>query len=147
MTLKQNDYAYGRKQQPTDYAHGVVCTAVLDYTFTEDFTASSDVLELGFLPGGAQPVGATLIGEGLGAITADVGVLDGKAGESDDDRALTADLLFDGVSVDDNEAAAAKLTCLGVAKDSGHRGLGATLSGDVAAGAAKKITVVLEYIF
>lgn len=145
--LQQNDFAYGRAQQPVGYASGTVCAAILSHTFTKDFTAATDVLELGFLPGGAQVIGATLIGEGLGAFTADVGTMDGKAGENDDDRALTADLLFDGVSVNDNEAAAAVLTCLGIARVADHRGIGATLSGDVAAGAGKKITVVVQYIY
>lgn len=147
MSLKQTDFAYGREQQPTGYAFGAVCAVILEHTFTEDFTAATDVLELGCLPGGAQVVSATLIGEGLGAITADIGTMDGKAGENDDSRALTTDLLFDGVSVNDNEAAATQLTCLGIARTPDHRGLGATLSGDVAAGAAKKLTVIVEYIF
>lgn len=146
MTLKQTDYAYGRKQQAVGYAHGTVCAAVFEFEFTEDFTAASDVIELGFLPGGAQVIGATLIGEGMGATTADVGLMDGKAGEDDDSRALTADLLFDGVSVNNNEADADRLTCLGIAKADDHRGLGATVAADISAGSAK-LTVVVEYIF
>ncbi|WP_104019124.1 hypothetical protein [Roseovarius nitratireducens] len=145
--LQQNDFAYGRAQQPVGYAFGVVCAAILTHEFTEDFTAASDVLELGFLPGGAQVIGATLIGEGLGVITADIGTMDGKAGENDATRALTTDLLFDAVSVNDAENAATVLNCLGIARAADHRGIGATLSGDVAAGAGKKITVVLQYIY
>lgn len=146
MPLHQTDFAYGRKQQPTDYAFGTVCTAILTWDFPEAFTASTDVLELGFLPGGAQVVGATLIGEGLGANTVDIGTMDGKAGEDDDSRALTTDLLFDGVSIDNAENDATRLTCLGFARTPDHRGIGATISADIAADAGT-LTVVVEYIF
>lgn len=146
MTLKQTDHAYGRSQQPTDYSFGAVCSAVFEFTFSDAFTAASDIVELGFVPGGAQIVGATIIGEGLATLTADVGIMDGDAGEADDDRDLTATLLFDGVSVADNEADATRAACLAIARDSNHRGLGLKLSGNVAAG-TDKVTVVLEYIF
>jgi len=146
MTLKQTDYAYGRKQQAVGYAHGTVCAAVFEFEFTEAFTAASDVIELGIIPGGAQVIGATVIGEGLAATTADIGILNGTAGEDDDARALTTDLLFNDESVADKEAAAAMATCLAIGKDDEHRGLGATLSANVAAG-SDKLTVVVEYIF
>jgi hypothetical protein len=144
--LKQNDFAYGRANQPVGYSSGLVCAAILTYDFPVDFTSADDVLEIGFVPGGAQIVGATLIGEGLGAITADIGVLDGEAGEPDANRALTTDLIFDGVSVNDNEAPATVLDCLAVGRTNDHRGLGVTLSGNVTAGAGKKLTVVLHYV-
>lgn len=146
MSLKQTDHAYGRKQQPTDYSNGVICAAVLEYDFPVAFTASTDVLELGLVPGNTRVIGATIIGEGVGAITATVGLLTGEAGESDDDRELSGTNIFTAQSVDDTEKAATKSECLAIERADIHRGLGMTLSGDVAAGAGK-ITVVLEYIF
>ena len=144
--LFQTDFAYGRKQQPTDYISGGVCVAIFEHTFTEDFTAAEDILELGMLPGGARPVRATLIGEGLATTTADVGTMDGTAGENDADRELTTDLLFDGESVADAEAEATMAECLAIEPTSNHRGIGLTLDTNVSAG-TDKVTLVLEYAF
>lgn len=148
----QTKFAEGRKTTPVPYNHGQECVAIFEHVFTADYTAATDIIELGVLPATARITGATLIGEGLGATTADVGIMEGPAGEATDaegnQRELTADLLFDGVSVNDNEAAAAALTCLGIdVDDDEHRAIGATVAADVAAGAAKKLTVVLRYIY
>lgn len=148
MSLFQSATAKRKATPPRALSSGARMTAVFTYTFSDAFTAASDILELGMLPATAQIVGAQVIGEGLGAITADVGIMDGAFGDPDDTRALTADLLFDDESVNDTEAAATSLACLGIAPDDDtHRGIGVTLSGDVAAGAAKKITLVLDYVY
>ena len=151
MTQFQTDHAKGRFTPPVAYGAGHEMVAVYEYTFDRDYTAASDIIELGPLPGTAKITGATLIGEGLGSTTANVGIMTGEPSEDLDaegaQRALTADLLFDGVSVNNNEAEAAALTCMGIAKASDHRGIGATIAGNVAAGAAKKLTLVLRYTY
>lgn len=151
MTMFKTAHAKGRVTPPVSYARGQQMTAIFEYVFDADYTAASDIIELGVLPGTARVTGATLIGEGLGATTADVGLMTGQPGEAVDaegsQRALTDDLIFDAVSVDDNEADAAALTCLGLGTAEDHRAIGATLSADVTAGAAKKLTVVLHYTY
>lgn len=133
MTVHQTKIAQGRVQQATDYQHGTKCVAVMEHTFTAAFTAATDVLELGLVPAGARIVGATIIGTGLAALTADVGILDGTVGAKDEDRDLTTDLLFDAESVADAEASATMAECLALTPVQAHRALGLKLSGDVAA--------------
>lgn len=144
--LHQSQTAKGHKAVPLCFESGDTATAIFDYTFSTAFTADSDILELGMIPAETLIVGATVIGEGLGAITANIGVMDGDFGAKDDTRDLTTDLLFKAQSVNDTEQDATKLACICIAPSHTHRGLGVKLSGDVAAGAAKKITVVLQYV-
>lgn len=144
MALKQTEMGKGRETPAIGYAHGALCVAVSTYTFTETFTAASDKLEMGVLPAGARPVRASLIGEGLGAITADLGFMSGEWGSNDDTRTV-GDELIDAESVNDAVAEAGLLACKNIAAAETHRALGVVLSGNVAAGAAKKLTLVLEY--
>ena len=146
MALFQSATAKNRRTPPVPQQAGMVAAAVFTHNFTKDFTAADDILELGMLPAGAQAVKATVIGEGLGSITADIGIMTGDAGENDETRSAGAEF-FDDVSVNDNEAAAPVKTCLAVAPEQKHRGIGVVLSGNVAAGPNKKITVVLEYVY
>lgn len=146
--LHQSKAANRRETPPVPMSAGMEAVAIFSYTFKTAFTAATDILELGAIPATAQPTGAIVIGEGLGAITADIGIMDGEPGDSrDTTRDLTADLLFDDVNVNDNEEAATQLSCLNIPVSAAHRGLGAKLSGDVAAGAAKKLWLVLRYTY
>lgn len=144
--LHQSNAAKGKLPAPVCYEAGCVCTAIFEHVFTTAFTAASDKLEIGILPAGVQIVDATLIGANFGAITADLGILDGDAGEKDDARALTGTLLLNDQSVNNAEGNATKAACLAIAKADTHRGIGLTFSADIAAGATKKATVVIKYV-
>lgn len=144
--LHQTKAALGIETPPVPYSSGMVAAAIFEHTFTTAFTAASDKLELGVLPAGARVIGATLIGEGLGAITADVGIMSGEPGVEDDTRTVGTDF-FNDQSVNDTEADAATGTVIAIATGGTHRSIGATLSGDVAAGAAKKLKMVLQYTY
>lgn len=144
MALKQTEMGKRRETPATGYVHGALMVATSTFTFNQAFTAASDKLEMGVLPAGARPVRASLIGEGLGAITADLGFITGEWGDNDDTRTV-GDELIDAGSVNDAVAEAGALNCKNIAASNEHRPLGVVLSGDVAAGAAKKLTLVLEY--
>lgn len=127
---------------------GTVMKAVYEYTFTKAFTAASDILEIGLLPAHTRVLGATVIGEGFGgAITADVGLLNGDQGSNDDTRSLTGTEFFNDADVNGAEDDMTTTAALAIAQSDGHRGIGVELSTDVAAGAAKKLTLVLEYVY
>ena len=149
MTIFQTPYAEGRMPPPLPFSAGMVASVVYTKTLTAAYVTATDIIELGAIPATARIVGATLICEGMtAATTADVGVMDGAAGDAKDTgRALTADLLFDGVDAEDTETDAALLTCLGIAPAETHRGIGVTMSANEAAGAGKKITVRLDYVY
>lgn len=145
MAIKQSTAAKGQAATPSAYSAGIVTTAIYHYDFTEAFTAASDKLELGTLLADTQIVGATVIGLGLGDITADVGLMSGTPGSTDNARTVGDDL-FDAADVDDAEADATLSDCLAVARSNAHRSIGAVLSGNVAAGANKRLTLRIDYI-
>ncbi|RBO54655.1 hypothetical protein DSD19_04570 [Rhodovulum sp. BSW8] len=151
MTMFKTPYAKGLLTPPTPYVAGAEMVAIYTFAFTKAYSAATDIIELGPLPGGAKLTGATLIGDGLGALTADVGLMTGESGALADSegsqRALTTALLFDAASVNDNESNATLGACLGIPAEIAARGIGATLSGNVAAGAAKTLTLLLRYTF
>ena len=147
MGILQSSKVKRRTAAPTPAQAGQKTVVVLAHSFaTVGFTAATDILEIGIIPTGAQIINLSAIGEGLGAVTADVGVMTGTAGEVDDTRTVGADFIDDG-NVNDATAEAAIADCIAVNPDNTKdRGLGVTFSADVAAGAGKTITVVLEYI-
>lgn len=146
MALFQSETAKRRETPPTGYVSGCVMTAIFTYTFNADFTAASDVLEIGFLPANAIPVRARLVPVGLTADnTADVGFMSGEPGDTDPDRTL-GDELFDGVAAVAAEADAAAVDLLAVSRDEKHRSIGIKMTEDIAAGASKTITLILEYV-
>lgn len=134
-----------RKSTPSNPVHaGTLHTALFSFTFNAAFTSATDKLELGFMPADAKIKGATLIGEGLGVITAKVGFMSGTPGDNDDTRTVGADFMA-AQSVNDTEGSITALVAKNIAASTGDRSIGVELSGDVAAGAAKKISMMIEY--
>jgi hypothetical protein len=144
MAIFQSSTAKGQAATPSAYQAGIVTTAIFEYTFTDAYATATDVIELGLLPAETQIVGATIIGTGLGATTADIGIMTGTPGDTVDERTV-GDELFDGTSVNNATANAALAACLGVARQNYHRAIGAKVAANVAAGAAK-LTVKIDYI-
>jgi hypothetical protein len=145
MAIFQSSAAKGQAATPSAYQAGIVTTAIFEYTFTAAYTAATDVIELGLLPADTQIVGATIIGAGLGATTADIGIMTGTPGDTVGTRTV-GDELFDGTSVNDATANATLADCLAVSRSNTHRAIGASIAANVAAGAAKKLTVKIDYI-
>lgn len=148
MATKQTKHAKRQEAALVNYQAGVSCTAVFTFDFaTEGLTAASDRVEMGMLPADAQLIGLAVVGTaGLGAITATVGIMDGEFGDASDARTV-ATALITAQSVNGTEGGATRAACLGVAPAATHRSIGATLSGNVAAGANKRLTVIAEYVF
>jgi len=145
MTIHQTKAAKGQAATPSAYQAGIVTSAIFEYTFNAAYTAATDVIDLGLLPADTQIVGATVIGAGLGATTADIGLMTGAPGDTQATRTVGDDL-FDAVTVNNAENDATLANCLTVAPYGEHRAIGAVLAADVAAGAAKKLTVKIDYI-
>lgn len=134
-----------RKTSPSNPVHaGVLHVATFSYTVDAAYTTATDKIELGFLPADAKVKGATLIGENLGAITAKVGFMSGVPGTNDDTRTVGSDF-FTAQSVNNTENSITALVAKGMASDVADRSIGVVLSADVAAGATKKVSLVLEY--
>lgn len=130
---------------PTGMQAGMVCIATFKHVFNATL-ATTDKLELGVLPANAKPLRATVIGVGMGAITADVGLMSGSALEEDAARTVGTDF-FNDQSVNDTHGDAGPEVCLAIAKSAADRGIGVTVSGNVTASAAKSIELILEYVY
>lgn len=146
MSLIQSATAKRRNTPPVPQQAGILAKAIFEHTFTTNYTAATDILELGMLPATARLVGATLIGTALGALTADVGLMDGEAGEYDETR-NSGNEIFNDASVNNAETDATLASCLAVTPSDRHRGIGVILSGNVTAGASKKVTLVITYTY
>lgn len=145
MALFQSHAAKGKQTPPTGYVAGAKMVAIFPFTFTEAYESTTDLVEIGILPAGAQLLGATLISGANGAtITADVGILSGAAGAKDDSRTMGTEFITAGAA--HNASAAATLAaCLAIAKADVHRGIGVTMSADVVAATTATLKLVIEY--
>lgn len=131
-------------------AGNLVCVRYMLDLSAQAIVSASDVIEFGPLPAFGQMVDMTLVSEGIGAaLTATVGLLTGEASEKDDTRALVgaAYNFLTAASINNTEVEATKLNCFKVAAAQAHRGIGATVSGDIAAGAGKKLWLVAKYMY
>ena len=121
--------------------------AAFKYNFDAAYTAATDEIEMGFLPAGAQITRLTVIGNGVGAVTAKVGWMSGTFGDVDTARTVGSEF-FATQSVNDTEASVDADVLHAIAPDANtHRPIGLTLSADVAAGSAKYVQVIIEYHF
>lgn len=126
---------------------GTVMKAVFTHTFTKPFDASEDILEIGVLPAYAQVVGAELLSTAFGALTADVGFMDGDVGDDSGARTLAGTELWAAQSINDTADAITTKEALAIAPAEKHRGIGVEVSGDITASASKTLTLVLEYVY
>jgi hypothetical protein len=144
MATFQSSAAKGQAATPSAYQAGIVTTAIFEYTFTAAYATATDVIELGILPAETQIIGATVIGTGLGATTADIGLMTGTPGDTVAERTVGAQL-FDDTSVNNATANATLANCLAVPRSNAHRAIGAKIAANVAAGSAK-LTVKIDYV-
>jgi hypothetical protein len=150
MALLQGRYGKRGATAINPCEAGVTACQAYEIDLAAQALNTTDVAELGPLPPGATLVAATVIGEAIGAaITATVGLLTGEAGDPSNARALvggTSNFITAG-SINNTETAAARAACLNVPKPTQHQGIGLTVSGNIAAGAGKKVKVFVEYAY
>lgn len=145
MTTFQTSAAKGQAGVPSAYQAGILTSAIFEYTFNAAYATATDVIELGILPADTQIVGAQIIGTGLGATTADIGIMTGAPGDTVAARTVGAEL-FDDQTVNNAENAATLANCLAVPRSKSHRAIGAKVAANVAASASTKLTVKIDYI-
>lgn len=145
MATVLSAWAKGQRTPARPQSAGAVHAAKFEFDFsTVAYTASGNVLELGILPAFADIVDAVLIPEGnFGGVTVSVGLLAGEVGDTSvrvqgTEIFAAATALTAAVRL--SQVGAFKLASTGV-----DRGIGVTFSGDVAAAANKKLTLLLQY--
>lgn len=150
MSLFQSDWAEGRKQAPVSREANGVVVERFEYD-VEEALALNDIIEIGVLPAYHYLVDAILIVDdldsgGTPAITLDVGIMSGDAGDDDDSRTC-GDEIFDG----DDSAQAGGMSRMSntagflLASSSDHRGIGVKVATAAATHQNGKITLVLQY--
>ncbi|MBV7408763.1 hypothetical protein [Maritimibacter sp. DP1N21-5] len=143
--LHQSPQAKGKAPIPFNPIGGTVMAAVFEASFASvAYTTATDGIELGAIPAECTVIGVEAISSSLGTISVDVGWIDGTYGDNDDSRNV-GDEFIDGVAITSAPAKATTLACLAEGRSGNLRALGAVLSADVAAGAGKKLTVVVHY--
>ncbi len=155
MALKQSLVSTRKLAQPVSYEAGERMVAVIPIDITAAgigaITAAADKIEVGYIPAGALLVGAELISEAIGAaITANVGLLTnsggGEFGAQDNTSAVGTQILS-AASINNTAVKAATIGCINLGRDeTKHRAIGLSVSADIAAGAGKRLTLVLEYV-
>lgn len=144
MAIKKSSITGGnaRKQLPNPYVAFTPAEVLITHTFTEA-VASTDILELAYLPGYNRVLSAEIMSEGTGATTFDVGFMSGEVGSNDPDRTVGTDLF---AAVTPTAQAAAGLSKLAALPSSDVvRSIGIKPSANVAANAATKIHLRLRY--
>jgi len=134
MALLQGRYGKRGATAINPCEAGVTACQAYEIDLAAQALNTTDVAELGPLPPGATLVAATVIGE---------------AGDPSNARALvggTSNFITAG-SINNTETAAARAACLNVPKPTQHQGIGLTVSGNIAAGAGKKVKVFVEYAY
>lgn len=151
MALFRNDFGKLLSMPPSGAMAGVEMTAIFQHTFAAaggNFTAASDILEIGFLPAFCRPVRATIVAAGFGALTADVGFMTGEPGadlNQDGTARTSGDEIFDGVTVNDAENNATLATLVAIPATGVNRSIGVKISGNVTA-AGQSLTLAVTYI-
>lgn len=146
MSLIQSDQAKLMKAVAVPFGAGLECVNIYDIDLSAGVTAASDIIEVGLLPANGKLTGLEVIGAGVGAITADVGIMSGRWGDVDDTRTLTTTLINDG-DINNAQASGSLDTLTDVAATDDNRSIGMTLSADVAAGSAsiKVVTRTIQF--
>lgn len=128
---------------------GIVAAVVYEFDLSTQGLAANDILEMGPLPARAFVSSVTVIGEGVGAITADVSLMTGEPGNPDPTRTLVGGTsqVLTAASINSTEATATRMACKNVPQSNYDRAWGVKVSGIIAAGAGKKITLIPHFYY
>lgn len=137
----QSKQAQERKAVAVPLTAGVECVNIYDIDLSAGVDVSAEMIEAALLPANAIPTEIVAIGAATGAVTADIGIMDGDWRDADDTRSLETVLMND---VDLNNATANGDidTLTDVAPSGKNRSIGITFSDDIAAGSASVKLIV-----
>lgn len=144
MAIKKSTYTGGAGRpmlHSPNVAHQPV-TAIILHTFTEA-VATSDILELAYLPADCKILAAELMSVNTAATTFDVGFMSGDVGSKDPARTVDAALFDNATPTTKVEASVLALAAL--TKSQSHRSIGVVPSANIAANTATKLALRLTY--
>lgn len=146
MAFIQTDEAKGYRQVVQPPAANSLHTVRVHLSLaTVGIVAATDKVELCVLPMHCRLRSATIVPAAIGAgVTADVGIMSGTPGDPDSARTV-GDQIFDGVTINATPADSADPDMYALAPVAYDRAIGMIVSADIAAGAGKSITVIIDY--
>lgn len=147
MSLHQSAWAKGRKQAVSPSMAGQIVNVLFIYDIgvgADGALTAADKVEIGTLPAGAKVVDAVLSGVTGGACTATLGIMSGDAGANDAARTVGTDF-FAATSINGAATRMSALTAFDVATSDVDRGIGCTISANVAETAGRYIKASVSY--
>lgn len=142
--IVHSKHAAGLIATPRPQTAGAVHVAKFRYSFAVAL-AAGDILELGVLPSYADIVDYKLVPEGnFNMVTASVGIMTGELGSDDATRDAGTEL-FAAATTLDAVRLPAQAAAFNIAATPQARGIGLKFSAAVAADAAKKLTLIVQY--
>lgn len=144
MAFFQSPHAKMLAEQPTPATAAEVSSADFTFTFSDNFTAATDKLELGSLPAFCTIVDYMVIPENLNG-NATIGLMSGTYGDPDSARTVGSEL-FSATTLASTPVRGSALTGLKITPSTTtHRAIGFTNSADITGAANKKITLRIFY--
>lgn len=149
MALIQSPWAKGQKPVARPQTAWTVHAQLFVVDLTSQAFAAGDILELAVLPPYARIVGAQLVTVGaLGAATVDIGLMSGNTGDltnPDDSARTSGNELFAAAALTAELTFISKSASLLLEPTEKDRSIGVKFSAAVAAGAGKKIGLLLQF--
>ncbi|SEN87216.1 hypothetical protein SAMN04489859_102020 [Paracoccus alcaliphilus] len=144
MAIKKSTYTggNGRSQLPSPYVANVATEVLITHNFREAI-ATTDILELAYLPAYCRILDATIVAVGTGDADVDVGFMTGEVGSPDADR-TSGDEIFDGVTPT-TETSAPLIDLAGLASSEIPRSIGVVFTEAVSANPANRLVLRLRY--
>lgn len=141
----QSKVAKGFISPPRGLSAGAVMVSRAFFVFSTAFDVPGDKLEMMILPPFCRVHDMFILGEAAAAITADVGLMDGTAGDPDTARAITANLFFDDVAINNTMSRMSLLGGFKIGSVDYARGIALVPSADIAASASKRVELIMHY--
>lgn len=144
MAIKKSSYLKGnaRPQLPNPYVAYTPAEVLITHVFSEA-VASTDILELCYLPAYCRILSAEVVSAGTSTTTFDIGFMSGDVGSDDASRTVGAELFDDVTPTTQTAAGLAALAA--IAASATPRSIGVKGSANVAASANTKLHLRLRY--
>lgn len=147
MAIKQTPHAKGIQQAAQPCCANELNTArfVLDLSAMSLAVAATDVAEMGILPMHCRIRSYTLIPENIGAgVNCNVGIMTGTPTDPDPTRTIGTQL-FAGQAINNTPIQGAAVAAYNLEPVAFDRSIGLTVDAAIAAGAGKRITLIVDY--
>lgn len=145
MAIKKSTFTggNGRPMLHSPYQANVPAQVIIEHTFKEAL-ATTDILELAYLPAHCKIISAELLSQGTSTTTLTVGFMSGRVGDTDPARTSGAELFSAATPTTLAEMTLAALAALPTSD--ADRSIGVKASAAIAASGSTKLQLRLTYV-